>query len=434
MDDQFGGRTDDDLFSDDFEPLTSDTAAPHYRPAPPTAPTQTVDKIEPALTASKEPVKPSPTPAKAQPVIKGLAHSKYSDKPAPRQPRQPPSNTSASNANKSSANQKPPAIQSSVSAPIASQPETTSQKSTSEAIASQPDGHQSASTSSQPATSNDGGPPPSAPTGPSAGSHAPRGGKKNTGAAVPGQNTALKSEMRIRSGGNPRTKLTEGELTERLEKMAILSAEKARKHELSQADAQTHAAAYAHGMEEAKKKKAAEAERRKRGEEERRRMDAERAKNRERKLKAMENKTGGWDEGKFEEQEQEREFRGAHGGIRGARGADSLAGSRYARTDLDQAADGSGADDTYRGRGRGRGRGGPGRGRGGRGGNFNRDGSRTLPSSHPTETPNKPVVNTADFPALPSADPKLSPDSPTGPLNWGEEMESLDAKMAAKDT
>ncbi|KAG7151156.1 hypothetical protein HYQ46_013086 [Verticillium longisporum] len=157
------------------------------------------------------------------------------------------------------------------------------------------------------------------------------------------QNTALKSESRIKSGANPRTKLTEGELTERLEKMAILSAEKARKHELSEADERTHAAAYAHG-------------------------------------------------------------------------AGDLAG-----------------DENYRGRGRGRGRGGSNRGRGGRGGNLNgRDGAGASAST-PSQATNKPILNTADFPALPSVDSKFSPDSPTGPLNWGEEMESLDAKLAGKD-
>ncbi|KAM0279725.1 hypothetical protein ACHAQH_004416 [Verticillium albo-atrum] len=424
MDDQFGGRTDDDLFSDDFEPLTNAAPVISSRPAPTavTAPAHAVENIEAAPISSDKPEKPVPAPFTAKPMVKGLAHSKYSDKPAPRSPRQP-ATCSPSNANKPSANQKPTAS-----------PASISRSTTSQASSSQATSQATSQTSTvQPSTSNDTGPPLSAPTGPSAGTNTPRGGKRSTAAAVPGQNTALKSEIRIKSGANPRTKLTEGELSERLEKMAILSAEKARKHELSEADERTHAAAYAHGMEEAKKKKAADAERRKRGEEERRRMDAERAKNRERKLKAMENKAGGWDQGKIEEQEQEREYRGAHGGIRGSRGADSLAGSRYARNDGDQGVDSFGGDDNYRGRGRGRGRGGPGRGRGGRGGIFNgRDGSGTS-STAPVDTPSKPVVNTADFPALPSVDSKLSPDSPTGPLNWGEEMESLDAKMAAKD-
>ncbi|PNH45887.1 hypothetical protein VD0004_g2124 [Verticillium dahliae] len=421
MDDQFGGRTDDDLFSDDFEPLTNAVTEVPPSLAPVTAPALAAPPTEAVEIPAGKPERSSaPAPNKAKPAVKGLAYSKYSDKPAPRPPRQPAAN-SPSNASKPSTHQKPATNPPAASQPTASQ-EAPNQEATSPSPAAQQGG-----------TSNDTAPPPSAPTGPSAGPNAPRAGKKTSGAALPGQNTALKSESRIKSGANPRTKLTEGELTERLEKMAILSAEKARKHELSEADERTHAAAYAHGMEEAKKKKAAEAERRKRGEEERRRMDAERAKNRERKLKAMENKTGGWDQGKIEEQEQDREFRGAHGGIRGARGADSLAGSRYARNNVDQGAGDLAGDENYRGRGRGRGRGGSNRGRGGRGGNLNgRDGAGASAST-PFQATNKPVLNTADFPALPSVDSKFSPDSPTGPLDWGEEMESLDAKLAGKD-
>src|SRR5690606_10674008 len=97
-----------------------------------------------------------------------------------------------------------------------------------------------------------------------------------------------------------RTKLTEDELAAKMSRMRLLAAEKARKFEVAERDEREHAAAYARGMEEARKRRAEEAERRKRGEEERRRMEEERERNRERKLKAMGggNREGNWDEGK----------------------------------------------------------------------------------------------------------------------------------------
>ncbi|KAL2759274.1 hypothetical protein ACRALDRAFT_1060623 [Sodiomyces alcalophilus JCM 7366] len=191
-------------------------------------------------------------------------------------------------------------------------------------------------------------------------------------------------------------------------------------------------------MEEARKRRQAEEERRRRGEEERRRMDEERARNRERKLRAMENKEGGWDLGKKEEQDDARDFHSAHGGIRGARGLNSLAGSRYARDDDYSAGHYRFAgEEAFRGRARGRGRGGPGRGRGSRGGGdgFNRDRGGTRDDAAPNasaEVSTKPIIRTEDFPALPGTEDKPSPISPLGSTNWGEEMEALDAKLGKK--
>lgn len=387
MEDQFGGRTDDDLFADDFEPLSDDNQPDEVVQSAPTEEPVSTAAVpqEPAAQTYQQPTVENKGTRNTQPLSKGLANSKYSDKRPTSRPRR-----------------------------------------------------QSPATSSNNAT-----PPPTASTGPSADAASLRESKQHNGAgaAIPGQNTALRSEERIKSGANPRTKLTEEELAARLEKMRILNAETTRKFERAEADERTHAEAYARGMEEARRRRQAEEERRQRGEEERRRMDEERARNRERKLRAMENKEGGWDAGKKEEQEDARDFHGAHGGVRGARGLNSLAGSRYARDDAYSAGNNrfAGEEAPFRGRGRGRGRGGPGRGRGGRGGgggggpNRDRDGPHDdNPSNVSTEPPTKPILNTEDFPALPGTQNKPSPLSPLTNTNWGEEMEALDAKLGKK--
>lgn len=206
-----------------------------------------------------------------------------------------------------------------------------------------------------------------------------------------------------------------------MEQMKLKNAERTRKFERAEADQRTHDQSVARGVEEARKKKIADEERRRRGEEDRKKMDDERAKNRERKLRAMEHKDGGWDRGKLEEQQEDsRDFRGASGGVRGARGIDSLAGSRYSRDDQDGGHD---ADDNFRGRGRGqaRGRGTPGRGRGGRGGGL-------IPSNgaNPAPAQEKPVLTKLDFPALPGAELL---GSPLGNTTWGDEMNALDDKL-----
>lgn len=250
---------------------------------------------------------------------------------------------------------------------------------------------------------------------------APREGKQGGGGTfAPGSNTALKAEVRAKSGANPRQKLTDDELTARMEQMKLKNAERTRKFERAEADQRTHDQSVARGVEEARKKKIADEERRRRGEEDRKKMDDERAKNRERKLRAMEHKDGGWDRGKLEEQQEDsRDFRGASGGVRGARGIDSLAGSRYSREDGDGGHD---ADDNYRGRGRGqaRGRGTPGRGRGRGGGLAPSNGANPAPAQE------KPVLTKLDFPALPGAELL---GSPLGNTTWGDEMNALDAKL-----
>lgn len=206
-----------------------------------------------------------------------------------------------------------------------------------------------------------------------------------------------------------------------MEQMKLKNAERTRKFERAEADQRTHDQAVARGVEEARKKKILDEERKRRGEEDRKKMEEERAKNRERKLRAMEHKDGGWDRGKLEEQEDVRDFKGASGGVRGARGIDSLAGSRYAREDRDGDLD-AGDGQRGRGRGQGRGRGNAGRGRSGRGGGvLPANGAGTAPAQE------KPTLTKLDFPPLPGAD-ELG--SPLGNTTWGDEMNALDAKLA----
>jgi hypothetical protein len=219
---------------------------------------------------------------------------------------------------------------------------------------------------------------------------------------------------RSATGGPAHKKLTEEELTLKLEKMAVLNAQKAERHRLSEADQ----AAFQHREKELAKERSERAVAEKRNE---RVMEMERAKNRERKMKAQ----GGreWDSEKVESDIVDKKgrsseyVRGGHGGVIRGRGG-GLAGSRYA-TEGDEEISAM-ETQSSRGRGtfeiRGRGRG----GRGGRGG----------------KTPNA-VPTTEDFPSLPTpvkppilvkasdtyteTPAKVStPDKPAG--DWAEEM------------
>ncbi|KAI1403943.1 hypothetical protein F4819DRAFT_449619 [Hypoxylon fuscum] len=399
MDDQFNGRTDDDLFADDFEPVeaqgeakpepTHDKQQDKQQPASPV-----VEAKSPAV--SEEPV-PATQPATTPSAPRSLAqsrHAKASPSPSHHQPR--PRKHSP----------KPSAATPSVG-------ETESQDSPTKA------------------GDND-------------------NKKTQLSPAKPGQNTALAD--RLASGANPRTKLSESELAAKMEQMRILNAEKTRRFEQAERDSRSHAIAYEKGMEEARKRRAEEAERRRRGEEERRRMDDERAANRERKLKAMGAKEGGsWDEGKSFEEERERRaaFRSANGGVRGARNNVGMAASRFA--DREDVVPREFGPDDFRGRGRGgRGRGGGrGAGRGGRGGfhDGERGSNRPAPAqngnaSQQHKTP-LPPPKAEDFPALPA--PKkldttskpaeaaaLSPEPSSPPVGkWDDEMAALDAKAVS---
>ncbi|KAH8902098.1 hypothetical protein BR93DRAFT_368107 [Coniochaeta sp. PMI_546] len=436
MDDQFGGRTDDDLFADEFEPVAEEpeAAAEATQEAPIEVSTQGLEAPAAAAAAAASRASPAPpvsskpisaTPPSAPSAPRGLrqsrhAHSNNKPAPAPRPPRQ---------------QQQPPVAKTTSSAATSSEPPASTDASASA----------TASTSGEANTADDKDntaqtttTQPTPPTATPAGTAAPRNGATDK----------PDREARLKSGANPRTKLTEEELAAKMEQMRILSAEKTRRFEQAQRDESDHAVAYARGMEEARKRRAAEDEKRRKGEEERRRMDDERARNRERKLAALGQKEGGWDLGRDHEEEAEerRAFRSAHGGVRGARSGAGLAGSRFASVGDEQPEgrrDFGGGDRGGRGRGRGRG----GRGRGGlfddRGGEDRREGNGHNGTSRAPPTQKPPAVD--DFPALPSSGvkkttaqtktplPSLDALSPLSPQvgGWDDEMAAMDAKQDA---
>jgi len=237
---------------------------------------------------------------------------------------------------------------------------------------------------------------------------------------------------RSATGGPAHKKLTEEELTLKLEKMAILNAQKAERHRLSEADQ----AAFQHREKELAKERKEKAVAEKRNE---RVMEMERAKNRERKMKAQ----GGreWDSEKVESDIVDRKgrsseyVRGGHGGVIRGRGG-GLAGSRFAAEGDEET---PATNTPSRGRGtfeiRGRGRG----GRGGRGGKASNTGVPTAEDFPSLPTPKAPTLvkasdtytNASSTPAKaigPSAevatrseqDQVKSPDKPAG--DWAEEM------------
>lgn len=419
MDDQFNGRTDDDLFADDFEPVAEPVAELVHELPPQAQPESTSTGV--TETQPAQPVAPVAELSQPNPIPTGprtLAHSRHAPKGAQQQQQQQQQHRPRKDAPK-----KPAPTSSSTSG--AAPPPSTS-------------GGDAEPTPPESSTTTD---------------PAPASGLATAGTTTrPGSNTALAD--RLASGANPRTKLSETELAEKMEHMRILSAEKARKFEQAEQDSRSHALAYEKGMEEARRRRAEEAERRRRNEEERRQMDQERAVNRERKLKAMGVREGGWDEGKMtaeQEDGERRGFRGANGGIRGARslrgGIDGSGGGGEGRIRE------FGADE-FRGRGRGRGRGGSrGGGRGGRGGYAERNGAIGVPSHHqqqsqqqqPQKKPEQAPPTADDFPALPPSSVKLDISSttttaaaaaeatqpiplpsPTPLGKWDDEMAALD--------
>ena len=221
----------------------------------------------------------------------------------------------------------------------------------------------------------------------------------------PARPTAVRGDRHL-TGGPAHKKLTEAELSEKMEKMKILNAQKAERFRLSEEDS----AAYARKEKEMAKKRVEE-------QKNARAMDMERAKNRQRKLAAQ----GGreWDSEKQESDivdgrgrgRSSEYVRGGHGGV--IRGG--LAGSRYAVADGEE---GEGGGQSFRGRG-----GFDIRGRGNRGGRSGGRGGKPSPATVPTPD---------DFPELPSASKtstgiakvaeivKLPIDKPAG--DWAEEM------------
>lgn len=421
---QFGGRTDDDLFADDFEPvapeeqvatISTETGTP-VSETNITSPTSTaVDNTQPS-----DPV-PVQKSAPAPQASRGLANSRHA--PANRPEKQPRNNNRHFRANNS-------------------------------------DGSNSATQSQQQQSISTA--PPSAPK---------ELREKEAKDKEAGRNTAsVSSAARIGSGANPRTKLTEEELAAKMEKMRIVAAEKTKRFEQAQRDESEHAAAYAKGMEEHRKRRVEQAAKRKAAEEDRKKMEEEREKNRERKMRAMGAKEGGsWDEGKEERMREEDR--------RGYRGVRGVANTPLWAQDL---ADGNEQGYGHRGGRRGgRGRYGGGRGRGGGDGYgdrtlfepdpenesgqrfHQRDNFRTHSRDWKPDGPaapraersgngsgapkaDKPKLTADEFPALPGSKPTASQASTNAPLSfaslplspavgrWDDEVEESIWKKAAQ--
>jgi hypothetical protein len=226
---------------------------------------------------------------------------------------------------------------------------------------------------------------------------------------------------RSATGGPAHKKLTEEELTLKLEKMAILNAQKAERHRLSEADQ----AAFQHREKELAKERKEKAVAEKRNE---RVMEMERAKNRERKMKAQ----GGreWDSEKVESdivdgkgRSRTSEYvRGGHGGVIRGRGG-GLAGSRFAAEGDEEPAP---ETQPSRGRGtfeiRGRGRG----GRGGRGGKA----ANAVPSAE--DFPSLPTPAKAPAKAPESSNEALAKATPSAPTEPSTDTAALNGKEEVK--
>lgn len=401
MDDQFNGRTDDDLFSDEIEPVASNSQpVAAVEQASPEGPPQPATESNPPPVATEI---PAALPVPSAP--RSLAQSRHADSAPSQAVEQAPKPSKQrrrrkQNTSKHEAADRPTEPRASNDSPAPS--------------------HDPAQTTAQDKDSTD-KPDEQKPVQP-----------KIAAPARAGPHASIAD--RLASGANPRTKLTDAQLADKMEAMRLASVERTRRFDKEQQDRQSHAIAYEKGMEETRKRRAEEAEKRKRGEEERRRMEDERNRNRERKLKAMGGRDGfgHWDEGKDDDGgdgARRGGFKGAHGGVRGVRG---------------DAREVYGADE-FRGRGRG-GRAGRGRGRG-RGGNLHGADAHHTTARPPAITPPK----AEDFPALPGGDasktdpttaampPKpmaaaaaldnLASPSPMTPLGrWDDEMAALDDK------
>ncbi|GAO18726.1 hypothetical protein UVI_02047160 [Ustilaginoidea virens] len=422
MEDQFGGRTDDDLFYDDFEPVESETADV---PRP-------QHTAESASVADPEPIPAKQPPQQSQPASKnppppGQASASAANTPSSPAPSQPRAKGAANTLSSSRFARK---ARNASKKPGSTPPPPAATRSPS--LPKQGQQKQSQCREEPAPGDKSSPPPPNAPTAPARDKKPPASSSSAAAATDP--------EARLQSGANPRQKLTDAELAAKMEQMKLLAAEKTRKFEEAEKDERQHAEAYAKGMEEARRRKADDAERRRRGEENKRKLDEERAKNRERKLKAMGAKEAGWDEGKEAvlEAEARRGFRGANGGVRGTKRG-GLGDSRYAREGQEQPDVDRFLDDRYR-----RGRGGRGRGRG----RDNRRGGFEGGPDKPADNSAAPALTSDQFPALPSDGKKKSSDSAIVPVyppqraesaltaslstpsplggKWDDEMEALD--------
>ena len=232
--------------------------------------------------------------------------------------------------------------------------------------------------------------------------------------------TAVRGD-RTATGGTPKPKLTEEELSARLAAAKLNNAKRTEAHRIAEADEASFQQREAHASQKRKEEGQAK-----------RIMNMEREKNRMRKLGAQAGRE--WDEGKEEvDRRDERGSqyrRGAHGGVmyeggRGGRGRGYGAAVSEYQND-ENSPDFSERRGGYRGRGQGdRGRArGRGRGRG--------RGSLNL-ADETLQAPPDPI---ADFPALPNNPKNIQasrgkpPDTPLGQTtgeSWADEVQAAKA-------
>lgn len=226
--------------------------------------------------------------------------------------------------------------------------------------------------------------------------------------------TAVRGD-RTATGGIAKPKLTEDELSARLAAAKLNNAKRAEAHRLAEADEASFQQREAQASQKRKEEGAA-----------RRAMNAEREKNRLRKLGQQAGRE--WDEGKEEQEASQgsQYRRGANGGV-----AYDAARGRGARNGYQDAGHNTG----FEGRRGGQGPGGRGRGdrvRGGRGRGEANQGAH----SRSINTTQKAPDPEADFPALPTASKKEQPtpaqssskaDQPLSPAvgggSWADEVQ-----------
>ncbi|MCJ1461586.1 hypothetical protein MMC07_000183 [Pseudocyphellaria aurata] len=239
---------------------------------------------------------------------------------------------------------------------------------------------------------------------------------------------------RSATGGINKPKLTEAELSARLEAAKLNNARREEAHRLAEEDEASFQRREAQAGQKRKEEGVA-----------RRAMEGEREKNRLRKLGARAGRE--WDEGKEDQhvnpQEGSQYRRGAHGGVayRGGRQQDEH--GEYASRDRDYPARENLGQRGARGRGdRNRGE----RGRGGRGGRGREgrgyDGGMTSPKDHSSSrNPTAPDLGAEiEFPALPTTtakptDPKSGSPAPSSPKQQDNTTTALAAPspVAAED-
>ncbi|KAL5600923.1 hypothetical protein BROUX41_005759 [Berkeleyomyces rouxiae] len=321
MEDQFGGRTDDDLFYDDFEPVDGqvivmpdiplELAAAFGKksqgllatPKSEQAPISDSGPITVKCEASQKPVaSTTPAPiASPEPPRRGLANSRFAPKSsesddaalkttAPADTPKPRKN----NRSKSSKTQKPKdavhTATSESSKPTALNTETAPKNLPEPATellteSKTPDLKNTKSKAIDTSTKSRQEREKSKQTGKNA------QGDQSTSRKEKGQSSTPRKPVdnsRIQSGANPRTKMSEEEVTAKMEQMRLKNAETVKKFEAAEKDQTRHAIAVAHDEEELQRRAKAEAE-------ERKKLENERQKNREKKLKSFKDNDAPWD-------------------------------------------------------------------------------------------------------------------------------------------